>query len=112
MPRFRSPFWLTPLREEMLSYDLPISMAQRVVGRGLLTHEGTLLAVGGCKRRAPLWNCVTNPWDPTVWLSTLTCCDEIAATYTFKVEGADSVLAQWAFLLHQGEPEGEVAQGF
>ncbi|KAL7392714.1 hypothetical protein ABVT39_000565 [Epinephelus coioides] len=51
------------------------------------SHAVTLGATGGRSLSAPLRKEDTNRWHPTVAFSIKTCRDEIAATYTLKVEG-------------------------
>lgn len=46
----------------------------------LRSHVGTLGALGGCNLQAPLRNWDTRLWLPTVPLSILICCQDMAAT--------------------------------
>lgn len=63
----------------------------RVSSTNSKSHAGALRAFGGCSRRAPLRKRDTSLWLPTVLPSTLGCCPEIAATYTYKVDGDQPV---------------------
>lgn len=49
-------------------------------------HVVALGAFGGCNLKAPFRQRDTRLWLPTVWLSTLACSTEIAATYTYRIE--------------------------